>query len=98
MVIVPEPVPDCGGPTVTHGTCDVAVQLQPASVVTATDREPPCASSDSVVDPREKRHADGDCSTRACSPLITIAPVRGVAAGFAETRNVTCPDPWPVVG
>lgn len=86
------PPPDV---TVIHEALLNAVQTQPDGMVTETTRDPPVASTDSVVDESVAAHDAAVCVTVSSRPPIAIVPVRLCPAGFASTRYVTVPLPLP---
>jgi hypothetical protein len=72
-----------------------AVQTQPCGIVTDTTREPPVASTDSVVADSEAEQEAAACVTLSRRPPMAIVPVRCVPLAFASTRYVTVPFPDP---
>jgi hypothetical protein len=86
------PPPDV---TVIHDELLNAVQTHPDGIVTETTREPPVASTDSVVDESVATQDAAVCVTVSSRPPIAIEPVRLCPAGLASTRYVTVPLPVP---
>ena len=64
------------------------VQLQPLAVVTATDCDPPAASTLCVVGATVYTHAPA-CVTVTVTPAIVSVPVRGLAEVLAATVKLT---------
>lgn len=75
----------------------VAVQAQPASVVTSTDSRPPAGSTVSADRLRPKRQGAAAWLTGTRASSTMIAPERVDGAGFAATVNATDPAPCPLV-
>jgi hypothetical protein len=74
-----------------------AVQPQPVSAVTSTDKRPPTASIVSCDRLRPNLHGAAACVTVTRVPLTLIAPDRVDGAGFDATVKDRDPPPCPLV-
>jgi hypothetical protein len=73
-----------------------AVQPQPASVVTSTDKRPPAASMVSCDRLSPNRHGAAACVTLTRAVSTVMAPERVDGAGLAATVNARDPAPCPL--
>jgi hypothetical protein len=94
---VPFPFPLCPDWIASQFAALVAVQVQPATVVTSTDSRPPFASTVSCERLSPYRQGAADCVTATRASSITIAPERVEGAGFAATVKASDPGPCPLV-
>jgi hypothetical protein len=100
-----EPVPLGGVVIVTHDAPLLAVQVQPAAVVTATVLAPPADPMESVVDWRDTPHTTGGGPPTlpaaswvnvAASPPMLTEPLRAGPV-FAATVTPNVPGPVPAL-
>lgn len=96
---VAEPVPAALRVIVIHETSLVAVQEQPAVVLTPTRKSPPPASTDTLVGDTTYSHGGGGGSpaawvmTKAWPAIARVVDRAGPV--FASTTNLTEPSPLP---
>ena len=76
---------------VSHETLLVAVQSQPAAVVTAIVLVPPAAGADWKSGVTLKAHDPEACVTVNVCPAIVSVPVRVAPVEFAAAEKVTSP-------
>ena len=106
----PEPVPLGSVVIVTHDAPLLAVQVQPAAVVTATVLAPPADPMESVVDWRDTPHTTGGGPPGGGPPTLPAASWVNVAASpptlteplragpvFAATVTFNVPGPVPAL-
>ncbi len=95
---VPVPLPLAPEVMVSQGSLLVAVQLQPAAVVTVLLPEVAAAPGVSDVGETVKVHGGGapDWVTVTVWPAMVSVPVRGEVAVFASIEKATVPLPLPV--
>jgi hypothetical protein len=92
---VPLPVPDDPAVTVIQSVLfEVAVQAQPAVVVTFVVASPPAAGMSTDVGERANAHGAAPCVTVKVRPAMLAVPVRA-APGLPATLSVTDPAPAP---
>ena len=91
----PEPVPEAPLFTVIQLAPLVAVQPQPAVVVTVDEPVPPVATTDWLFGEIAKEQAAA-CVTVNVAPAIVSVPVRPVVRVFAAMLNAAVPEAAPV--
>lgn len=83
--VVPEPLPEAPLVIVTHDAPLLAVQPQPAVVVTATESAAPPAPTDRLDGEIENEQPTPACVTVCVDPAIVSVPVRLAVPVFAAT-------------
>src|SRR5690348_10511749 len=89
MTAVPFPLPDAPLRTVIHNALLVAVQVQPAVVITGIDIVNPVTLEVMLAVPKLYLHGTPACVTVKVSPAMVIVPLRDAAAVFAATLYPT---------